>query len=93
MLQDMIIIPESLPLKSRLRHNKRAVSPKPTTAPSRRQNSSKPGRPIVYATHKPAVTQNAKVARQQVKLPQYTIEDLVNESQTGGHNVTPCVRL
>ncbi|KAG2083494.1 hypothetical protein BD769DRAFT_1390943, partial [Suillus cothurnatus] len=44
-----------------------------------------------YSDDSGYIPHNAKVARQQVKLPQYTIEDLVNESQTGGHNVTPCI--
>ncbi|KAG1825326.1 hypothetical protein DFJ58DRAFT_738542 [Suillus subalutaceus] len=90
-LQEMIIRPVSPTLKSRLRQNKRAVIPKAPAAPSRREGSSKPGRPVVFATQRTVVTEKGKVGRQQVKSPKYTIQDLVRESQTGGHNVAPFI--
>ncbi|KAG1840736.1 hypothetical protein F4604DRAFT_1690675 [Suillus subluteus] len=77
-----IPIPISPPLKSRLRQNPRAVVEKTPAGSYLRQGSSKPGRPVVFATQRPVVTAKAKGGVKQ---------DLVCESQTGGGNVTPFI--
>ncbi|KAG1835948.1 hypothetical protein F4604DRAFT_1943918 [Suillus subluteus] len=86
-----IPIPISPPLKSRLRQNPRAVAEKTPAGSYLRQGSSKPGRPVVFATQRPVVTAKAKGGVKQVRSPKYTIQDLVCESQTGGGNVTPFI--
>jgi len=83
-------VPVSPPLKSRLRENKHV---RPTTpAPASQNNGrAKSGRPVVFATQKPQPKAKATKVSHTSTSHQYTLQDLLLESQPGGSSVTPSV--
>ncbi|KAG1847425.1 hypothetical protein F4604DRAFT_1935936 [Suillus subluteus] len=84
-------LPASPPLKSRLRDHKQARPTNTPTVGKQTQGPSKPGRPVVYAAQRPALRGKASKVSQMSTAHHYTIQGLLDESQTGGNSVTQSI--
>ncbi|KAG1844919.1 hypothetical protein C8R48DRAFT_780143 [Suillus tomentosus] len=78
-------------LNSTLRQDMQDVLPKVPIKAVERHGSTKPGRPVVFATQRPVAARNTSRSSKTVKAPQYTIRDLVSEAQAGARHVNKSI--
>ncbi|KAG1786395.1 uncharacterized protein HD556DRAFT_1449772 [Suillus plorans] len=82
----------SPPLKSRLRERNTSRAPEIKRETRRmEQPDSKHSRPVVFATNRKAHRGKPKAVNQKLRSPQYTMKDLIRESQTEWTNDTPFI--
>jgi hypothetical protein len=80
-------------LKSRLREKRHTDHTKHPATADQKQDSSKPGRPVVFATtQRPVIKKKVSVVARPSKSPKHNIQDLVRASQKDVKSVAPVVR-